>query len=76
MSSDIDKPLQSLEQMKFSQTQWDPVIKQLIGDLICVRVLFLNLKSLLNSQQTQKYTKIIYSLIENVFTRYGYRKFS
>ena len=54
----------------------DPVTKQLIGDLICVRVFFLNLKSLLNSQQTQNYAKIIYSLIEKVFTRYGYHKSS
>ena len=36
-------------------------------------VFFLNLRSLLNSEQTQNYTKIIYSLIEKVFTRYGYR---
>ena len=35
-----------------------------------------NLKSLLNSQQAQNYTIIIYSLIEKVFTRYGYRKFN
>jgi len=53
-----------------------PVIKQLIGDLICVKVFFLNLKYLLDSQQTQNYPKIIYSLIEKVFTRYGYRRFS
>ena len=50
--------------MKFSQLQLDPLIKQLIGDLICVRVFSPNLKSLLNSQQTQNYTIIIYSLIE------------
>ena len=50
--------------MKFSQPQLDPLIKQLIGDLICVRVFSLNLKFLLNSQQTQNLTKIIYSLIE------------
>ena len=31
-----------------------------------MRVFSLNLKSLLNSQQTQNYTKIIYSLIENL----------
>ena len=35
--------------MKFSQPQLDPVIKQLIGDLICVKVFSLNLKFLLNS---------------------------
>ena len=52
--------------MKFSQPQLDPLIKQLIVDLICVRVFSLNLKFLLNFQQTQNYTKIIYSLIEKV----------
>ena len=55
--------------MKFSQPQLDPVIKQLIGDLICVRFFFLNLKSLLNSQQTQNYAKIIYSLIRKLSNR-------
>ena len=38
MSSEIDKPLAIHEQMKFSQPQLDPVIKQLTGDLIYVRV--------------------------------------
>ena len=62
--------------MKFSQPQLDPVIKQLIVDLICMRVFYLNLKFLLNSQQTQNEAKIIYSLMENSIPRYGYRKFS
>jgi len=62
--------------MKFSQPLLDPVIKQLIVDLICVRVFSLNLKFILNSQQTQNYSKIIYSLIEKESIRYGYREFS
>ena len=65
MSSEIDKPLAIPCTNEVFPAQLDPVIKQLIGDLICVRVFSLNLKFLLNSQQTQNYTKIIYSLIEN-----------
>jgi len=76
MSSDIDKPLAIPCTDEVFPAPIGPFNKTIDWGFNLCESFFLNLKFLLNSQQTQNYTKIIYSLIEKVFTRYGYRKLS
>ena len=76
MSSEIDKPLAIPCTNEVFPAPIGPCNKTIDWGFNLCESFFLNLKFLLNSQQTQNYTKIIYSLIDKVFTRYGYRKFS
>jgi len=76
MSSEIDKPLAIPCTNEVFPAPIGPCNKTIDCGFNFVRVFPLNLKFLLNSQQTQNHTKIIYSLIIKASTRYDYRKFS